>query len=65
VRYKQAATDALVAAGGSLSHHHGVGLDHAPWAPAVLGEQGLALIRGMKAVADPEGLMGPGRITNS
>jgi alkyldihydroxyacetonephosphate synthase len=64
-RYKQAATDALVAAGGALSHHHGVGIDHAPWAPAVLGEQGLAWIRGLKAAADPQGIMGPGRITDS
>jgi alkyldihydroxyacetonephosphate synthase len=64
-RYKKAATDALIAAGGSLSHHHGIGIDHAPWAPAVLGQQGLAWIKGIKAAADPDDLMGPGRIIGS
>ncbi|MDB5101334.1 MAG: Alkylglycerone-phosphate synthase [Cyanobacteria bacterium RYN_339] len=64
-RYKRAATDALLAAGGSLSHHHGVGIDHAPWAREVLGDQGLAWIKGVKAAADPDDIMGPGRIIGS
>lgn len=62
-RYKRAATEAIVAQGGALSHHHGVGLDHAPWAPAVLGEEGIRWLRGLKATADPQDVMSPGKIT--
>jgi len=34
---KQVATNAIVKAGGALSHHHGIGRDHAPWLEASLG----------------------------
>lgn len=61
-RYKRAATEAIVGAGGALSHHHSIGLDHAPWAPAVLGDEGLRMLRGLKATVDPDGLMNPGKI---
>ena len=33
-RRRRAATDAIVATGGTISHHHAVGADHAPWLPA-------------------------------
>jgi len=61
-RYKQAATDALVAAGGALSHHHGLGLDHAPWAAEVLGQAGVRWIEALKAAADPDQVMAPGKL---
>jgi alkyldihydroxyacetonephosphate synthase len=61
-RYKRAATEAIVAHGGSLSHHHSVGLDHAPWAPAVLGDEGIRMLRGLKDTVDPQGVMNPGKI---
>ena len=62
-RYKRAATDAIIAAGGALSHHHSVGLDHAPWMAGAVGETGLALIRGLKAASDPDEVLNPGKIT--
>jgi alkyldihydroxyacetonephosphate synthase len=61
-RYKRAATDAIVANGGALSHHHSVGLDHAPWAPEVLGDEGVRMLRGLKGAVDPHGVMNPGKI---
>ena len=35
---KTAACDAIVANGGTITHHHAVGRDHAPWMPAEVGE---------------------------
>ena len=34
---KRAATDAIVAAGATITHHHAVGADHAPWLEAEIG----------------------------
>ena len=62
-RYKRAATDAIIAHGGALSHHHGVGLDHAPWTAQAVGLEGVRWIRALKDVADPDGVMNPGKIT--
>ena len=59
---KRAATDAIVAAGGTLSHHHGVGIDHAAWLAREKGTLALAALRGAKAVLDPHGLMNPGKL---
>lgn len=57
---KRAATAAIMANGGSLSHHHGVGRDHAPWYAQEVGPLGLALVRSARQAADPGGLMNPG-----
>lgn len=57
---KRAITQAIVDAGGALSHHHGIGRDHAPWLPGQLGPVGLEVLRGIKASVDPSGVMNPG-----
>jgi alkyldihydroxyacetonephosphate synthase len=62
---KHAATDALVAAGGTLTHHHAVGRDHAPWLRAEVGDLGVALLRAAKAELDPQGIMNPGKLLPS
>lgn len=59
---KAAATEALLAHGGTLSHHHGVGQDHAPYLPREKGEVGMALLRAALAAADPEGRLNPGKL---
>ncbi|HVP27692.1 MAG TPA: FAD-binding oxidoreductase [Myxococcota bacterium] len=59
---KRAASDAVVAAGGTISHHHGVGVDHAPWLEGEKGRLGLAALRAVKRVLDPAGLMNPGKL---
>ena len=57
---KQATTDAILAAGGTLTHHHGIGRDHAPWLEEEIGPVGLKVLRALKQTFDPAGIMNPG-----
>jgi alkyldihydroxyacetonephosphate synthase len=59
---KSAATNALLQAGGTLSHHHGIGADHRPWLPEEIGELGVAVLRSVKASLDPAGILNPGKL---
>jgi alkyldihydroxyacetonephosphate synthase len=59
---KAAATDAIVGAGGTLTHHHAIGRDHAPWMGAEAGELGLGVLRAIKDRCDPAGIMNPGKL---
>jgi alkyldihydroxyacetonephosphate synthase len=59
---KSAATDAIVAAGGTITHHHAVGRDHAPWLPREIGAEGIELLRAAKQRLDPEGILNPGKL---
>jgi len=65
LRIKKAATDCIMRNGGTLSHHHGIGKDHAPWISQELGENGLALLKAIKKQLDPEGIMNPGKLVGS
>ncbi|MGY1702102.1 FAD-binding oxidoreductase [Geodermatophilus sp. SYSU D00766] len=57
---KRAATDALLAAGGTLTHHHAVGADHRPWLEREVGPLGVAVLRAVKQRLDPRGVCNPG-----
>jgi alkyldihydroxyacetonephosphate synthase len=59
---KHAASDAIVSNGGTITHHHAVGHDHAPWMSAEVGELGLDVLRAAKATLDPRGIMNPGKL---
>jgi alkyldihydroxyacetonephosphate synthase len=59
---KDAASAAIVAAGATISHHHGIGRDHAPWAAAELGPLGASSLAALKAHLDPLGVMNPGKV---
>lgn len=59
---KTAACDAIVAAGGTITHHHAVGRDHAPWLHHEASDAGVAALRAVKAQLDPEGIMNPGKL---
>ncbi|MFG1792427.1 FAD-binding oxidoreductase [Nocardia sp. NPDC049149] len=59
---KQAVGDAIVAAGGTITHHHAVGTDHRPWLPAEIGELGVRVLRAVKAELDPAGILNPGKL---
>jgi len=59
---KDAVTVALIESGGALSHHHGIGADHAPYLGRVVGEDGLLVLRALKRDLDPEGIMNPGKL---
>jgi alkyldihydroxyacetonephosphate synthase len=62
---KEAASEAIVAAGGTITHHHAIGRDHARWMRAEVGEMGLELIRAAKERLDPAGIMNPGKLLPS
>jgi alkyldihydroxyacetonephosphate synthase len=51
---------ACLAAGGSISHHHGIGRGKSDLLPLEHGEAGMALLRSLKRVVDPQGIMNPG-----
>jgi alkyldihydroxyacetonephosphate synthase len=57
---KVAASDAILAAGASISHHHGVGTDHRDWYEREVGQLAVAALRAVKAQLDPAGIMNPG-----
>jgi alkyldihydroxyacetonephosphate synthase len=59
---KAAACDAIMAAGGTITHHHAVGADHAPWMGAEVGDLGVELLRAAKERLDPVGIMNPGKL---
>jgi alkyldihydroxyacetonephosphate synthase len=59
---KIAATDAIVEANGTLTHHHAVGRDHAHWLGEEIGELGIELLRSAKKTLDPAGIMNPGKL---
>jgi alkyldihydroxyacetonephosphate synthase len=59
---KAAASDAILANGGTITHHHGVGRDHAPWMAAEVGDVGLDVLRAAKERLDPGGVMNPGKL---
>lgn len=59
---KREVTEAIIAAGGTLSHHHGVGLDHLPWLAREKGALGLTALRAARSSLDPRGLMNPGKL---
>ena len=57
---KGAASDAILGAGGSITHHHGVGIDHRDWYAREIGPLGVELLGAVKATLDPAGIMNPG-----
>lgn len=59
---KKAASDAIAAGGGTISHHHGVGTDHAAWLAREKGEIGMAVLEAVKHRLDPEGILNPGKL---
>ncbi len=59
---KRAATECIMANGGTLSHHHGIGYEHAPWMQDEIGARGLDALRAVKATLDPGNVMNPGTI---
>jgi alkyldihydroxyacetonephosphate synthase len=59
---KTAASAAILAGGGTISHHHSVGRDHAPWLEQEIGREGVRALRALKAELDPAGIMNPGKL---
>ncbi len=57
---KQAAAEAILAAGGTVTHHHAVGRDHRPWYDQQRPEIFCRALRAAKRELDPAGVLNPG-----
>jgi len=61
-RVKRAASEAIMEYGGTISHHHGVGYEHAPWMRQEVGEISIKALEAVKDVMDPADIMNPGKL---
>jgi alkyldihydroxyacetonephosphate synthase len=59
---KTAASEAIVAGGGTITHHHAIGRDHRQWMAAESGPLGIEVLRAAKERLDPAGIMNPGKL---
>ena len=59
---KEAASQAIVGQGGTISHQHGVGVDHKPYLEAEKGALGVGAIRHAMQYWDPNAIMNPGKL---
>jgi len=59
---KAAASEAIMATGGTITHHHAVGADHRPWMNDEIGNLGVEVLRAVKATLDPAGILNPGKL---
>lgn len=59
---KRAACDAIMATGGTITHHHAVGADHRAWMNEEVGDLGVQVLRAVKATLDPAGILNPGKL---
>jgi alkyldihydroxyacetonephosphate synthase len=57
---KQAASDALIGLGGTITHHHAVGRDHRPWYDRQRPDLFARAITAAKRELDPQGILNPG-----
>ena len=61
-RAKDAASRAILATGGTITHHHAVGRDHHPYLEPEIGALGVEILRAVKRTLDPRGIMNPGAL---
>ena len=59
---KHAASQVLIASGGTISHQHGVGIDHRPYLAVEKGMIGLQMIEAVRHQLDPDRLLNPGKL---
>lgn len=57
---KEKASEAIIDAGGTITHHHAVGTDHKPWLAQEIGPVGVSILRAVKRELDPTGVLNPG-----
>ncbi len=59
---KARVNDAILGSGGTISHHHAVGRDHAPWLRQEIGDTGIRILSAIKRELDPTGVLNPGAV---
>jgi alkyldihydroxyacetonephosphate synthase len=57
---KAAASDAVLAYGGTITHHHAVGRDHRPWYDRQRADPFASALRAAKSALDPQSVLNPG-----
>ncbi len=62
---KQAASDAIMTAGGTITHHHAVGRLHRPWYDQQRPEPFAEALRAAKRALDPNGVLNPGLLVDA
>lgn len=62
---KEAASEVLIALGGTITHHHAVGRYHRPWYDRQRPDLFADALRGAKRALDPAGVMNPGVLLDS
>jgi alkyldihydroxyacetonephosphate synthase len=62
---KKSASEAIMKYGGTITHHHGVGYEHASWMRQEVGDISLKVIEAVKGVMDPLDIMNPGKLIPS
>ncbi|MFI9814077.1 FAD-binding oxidoreductase [Saccharothrix variisporea] len=58
----KAAAGEAISGVGTISHHHAVGTDHAPYLEAEIGALGVAVLASVKRTLDPTGVLNPGKL---
>jgi alkyldihydroxyacetonephosphate synthase len=61
---KAAASEAILAAGGTITHHHAVGRDHRPWYDRQRPDQFAEALRAAKRAVDPGATLNPGALVD-
>ena len=56
------ARNEIMASGGSLSHHHGVGKIRKKWLPSILTDSSIQVLRSVKSTIDPQNIMATGNL---
>ncbi len=62
---KQAASDAIMAAGGTITHHHAVGRLHRPWYDQQRPDLFAQALKAVKKSLDPNGVLNPGLLIDA
>jgi len=60
--YKRLVTDTILRLGGTLSHHHAVGIEHRDWVAQELSPAALQALHALKASLDPNRVLNPGKL---
>jgi alkyldihydroxyacetonephosphate synthase len=60
-RAKAAASKAITGV-GTITHHHAVGTDHAPYLAAEIGDLGVEVLTAVKRTLDPNNVLNPGKL---
>ena len=60
---KNAIQQSFVDNHATISHHHGVGVEHSPWLEEDISPEGVVVMRGLFSSADPGSNFNPGKVT--